>query len=140
MISRQRTSTIVDTLQQQGLIREAITSYKIPRLADGKNDGELTLGGMNPDKYDPDTLVTVPNVNLLGFWEAEIGAVTVNGNDMGWTNRTAIMDTGTVRLMLRSARQCLLYSTDTSFFSDRRWSSLLQRLVSILLSKIACVC
>lgn len=96
MISRQGTTTLVEALQKAGHIKDAITSYKIPRLADGKNDGEMTLGAMNPAKYDPQTLVTVPNVNPLGFWEATIGGVKVNGKDMGWKNRSAIMDTGTV--------------------------------------------
>jgi len=55
---------------------------------------------MDRAKFDPKSLVTVPNVNLLGFWEAAIDGVKVNGKDMGWTSRTAIFDTGTVGLFL----------------------------------------
>ncbi|KAF9466568.1 aspartic peptidase A1 [Collybia nuda] len=99
MISQQGTITLVEALHKAGHIKDAITSYKIPRLADGKNDGEMTLGAMNPAKYNSKTLVTVPNVNPLGFWEAIIDGVKINGKDMGWKNRTAILDTGTTLII-----------------------------------------
>ena len=35
---------MVETLVTNGLIEKAITSFKLGRLADGKNDGEITLG------------------------------------------------------------------------------------------------
>ncbi|PFH53094.1 hypothetical protein AMATHDRAFT_45724 [Amanita thiersii Skay4041] len=95
IISRQGTPTLVEALHKAGLIPEAITSYKIPRLADGKNDGELTFGGMDPSKYNANTLITVKNKSRLGFWEAAIDSISVNGVNMGWSNRTAILDTGT---------------------------------------------
>ncbi|KAF8072001.1 acid protease [Lyophyllum atratum] len=99
LISRQHTITLVEALQKKGLIKKAISSYHIPRVADGNNDGELTFGALNPDKYDPKTLVSVPNVNSLGFWEAKIQKVTVNGKDMGMDDRSAILDTGTTLLI-----------------------------------------
>lgn len=95
-LSQQGTVTVVESLQKAGLIAEAISSYKISRLADGKNDGELTFGAMDPSRYDPTSVVVVANVNPRGFWEAAIDSVNVNGKDMGWTNRTGILDTGTV--------------------------------------------
>jgi hypothetical protein len=96
-ISKQQATTLVEALYNEGLIKDPIVSYKIPRLADGKNDGEMTLGAMNPAKFDTESVVTVPNVNDRGFWEGAVDGVVVNGTDMGWTNRTAIFDTGTVR-------------------------------------------
>lgn len=40
-------------------------------------------------------LLEVPNVSKLGFWEAAIGAVTVDDNTLNLSGRTAILDTGT---------------------------------------------
>ncbi|KAH9057800.1 acid protease [Lactarius vividus] len=94
-LSEQRTPTPVEELAKQGLIKDAIVSYKISRLADQKNDGEITFGGLDPSKFDQATLVALPNVNTQGFWEATMDAVTVDGNDLGLTGRTAILDTGT---------------------------------------------
>ncbi|KAI9434216.1 acid protease [Lactarius indigo] len=94
-LSEQQTLTPVEALAKAGLIKDAITSYKISRLADQKDDGEITFGGLDPSKFDQATAVTLPNVNTQGFWESTIDAVTVDGNDLGLVGRTAILDTGT---------------------------------------------
>ncbi|KAG6894550.1 hypothetical protein C0992_005661 [Termitomyces sp. T32_za158] len=100
-ISRQQVPTLLDALVSAGKVKNPIVSYHIPRFADGKNSnyGELTLGALNPAKYDPKTLVSVPNVSPLGFWEAKLQDVIVNGKKLGWTNRTAIFDTGTTLIV-----------------------------------------
>ena len=93
-LSNQRVATPVESLAQQGLISEAITSYKISRVSDGLNDGEITFGGLDESKFDPNTLVTFKNVNQDGFWEGDFTA-SVGGKDLGLQGRTAILDTGT---------------------------------------------
>lgn len=98
-LSNQKTPTPIEALAAAGLVPEAITSYKISRVADGKNDGEITFGGLDTSKFDPQTLVEVKNVNQQGFWEAAMGAVTVNGQNLGLDGRTAILDTGTTLII-----------------------------------------
>lgn len=97
-ISNQSVPTPVESLAKQGLISEAITSYKISRVSDGLNDGQITFGGLDQTKFDPNTLVTFQNVNKLGFWEGDITA-SVNGQDLGLQGRTAILDTGTTLII-----------------------------------------
>ncbi|KAJ7056627.1 acid protease [Mycena amicta] len=99
-LSQQKTATPVEALASQGLISDAITSYKISRTLDNKNDGEITFGALDPTKFDPATLVTINNVNTQGFWEGAVDAVTVNGKDAGLQGRTAILDTGTTLCVL----------------------------------------
>ncbi|KAG6850695.1 hypothetical protein H0H93_009853 [Arthromyces matolae] len=98
-LSEQQTLTPIEALAKQGLVTEAITSYKIPRLADNKNDGEITFGGLDTTKFDSTTLVTLDNVNTQGFWEGNLDAVTVDGTDSGLQGRTAILDTGTTLIV-----------------------------------------
>lgn len=100
-LSNQGVLTPVDSLAKQGLISKAITSYKIPRVSDGLNDGEITFGGLDNSKFDSKTLVTVDSINPLGFWEAPLTA-SVDGKDLGLQGRTAILDTGTTLLVLPS--------------------------------------
>jgi hypothetical protein len=57
----------------------------------------MTLGGLNPAKYNAGSSVVVKNVNQFGFWETPISQVKIGGKPIGWTNRTGILDTGTVR-------------------------------------------
>ncbi|KAJ6570184.1 aspartic peptidase domain-containing protein, partial [Mycena vulgaris] len=94
-LSIQGTPTLVDSLRLAGLITRSIISYKIPRQSDGKNDGEITLGGMDPSKYDASSLVIVKNINTGGFWEANLDTVKVNGKDVGLVGRSCVFDTGT---------------------------------------------
>lgn len=98
-LSEQKTLTPVESLAQQGLIQDAITSYKISRLQDEKNDGEITFGGLDSTKFDAQSLVTFDNVNTQGFWEGDMAAVTVDGQDAGLKGRTAILDTGTTLII-----------------------------------------
>jgi hypothetical protein len=47
-LSEEQTLTPPESLAQQGLIQQAIVSYKIPRLADNLKDGEITFGYVLP--------------------------------------------------------------------------------------------
>jgi len=98
-LSEEGVPTPVESLASAGLISSAITSFKISRLSDQLNDGEVTFGGLDATKFDANTLVTFPNVNTEGFWEGAMTALTVNGANSGLENRTAILDTGTTLIM-----------------------------------------
>ncbi|KAI1797305.1 acid protease [Ganoderma leucocontextum] len=98
-LSEQGVPTPVEALSTAGLIGDAITSFKISRLADDKNDGEITFGGLDDTKFDSQTLVTFDNVATNGFWEGAMDAVTVDGQDTGLSGRSAILDTGTTLIV-----------------------------------------
>ncbi|KAL0579577.1 hypothetical protein V5O48_002415 [Marasmius crinis-equi] len=87
--------TPIEALVASGLIDEPIVSYKISRRDDNKDDGEITFGALNEDLFDAKTLVTLPNVDPLGFWTANVDNSTVDGRNIGIGARQAILDTGT---------------------------------------------
>lgn len=99
-LSEQQTPTPIESLASAGLVPDSIVSYKISRLADNLNDGEITFGSLDTSKFDSSTLVSVPNVNTEGFWEAALDSATVNGVDTGLTGRTTILDTGTTLIVV----------------------------------------
>jgi hypothetical protein len=98
-LSNQGVLTPIEALAKEGRLKGAITSYKIARVADGKHDGTITFGGMDATKYDPATLVTIPNVSKIGFWEGHIDAFSLDDVDMEFGNRTGIFDTGTTNIL-----------------------------------------
>jgi hypothetical protein len=98
-LSQEKVLTPVESLAANKLIQSPITSFKIPRLADQLNDGQVTFGGLDATKFVANTLVTIPNVNTQGFWEGTMDAITANGADAGLTGRTAILDTGTTLIL-----------------------------------------
>ncbi|KJA26380.1 hypothetical protein HYPSUDRAFT_36694 [Hypholoma sublateritium FD-334 SS-4] len=112
-LSQQGVPTPVESLFQANLIPAQITSFKISRLADNLNDGEVTFGGLDTSKFDSTTLATVDNVNTEGFWEGAIDSVSLNGADLGLSGRTAILDTGTTLMVLPAAdAQTILSGVD----------------------------
>ncbi|KAK0193667.1 acid protease [Armillaria mellea] len=98
-LSNQGVLTPVESLAKAGLISAAITSFKIPRLADNLNDGEVTFGALDTSKFDSSTLVTVDNQSQDGFWEGAMDSITVDGTDTGLSGRLAILDTGTTLII-----------------------------------------
>jgi len=117
-LSEQKTPTPVESLASAGLISDAITSYKISRASDNLNDGEITFGALDPAKFDASTLVTVDNVNTQGFWEASLDGASVNGQDLGLSGRTTILDTGTTLMVLPTADAEAVHAQITGAQSD----------------------
>jgi len=117
-ISEEGVPTPVEALASNGLIEQAIASFKISRLADQLNDGEITFGGLDTTKFDANTLVTFDNVNTEGFWEGAMTAVTSNGQDLGLTGRTAILDTGTTLIIAPPSDADAVHATIPGAASD----------------------
>ncbi|KAG5634385.1 hypothetical protein H0H81_002148 [Sphagnurus paluster] len=117
-ISQQGTVPLVEALYAAKCIPAPVVSYHIPRFRDGYNKGELTLGGLNPDKYDPNTLVRLRNISPFGFWEAHVDAVKVGGKDLGWSTRTALFDTGTTLLIAPPADVSAIHAHIPGAYQD----------------------
>jgi len=98
-LSEQQTLTPIESLAAANLVAAPIMGFKIPRLADAKNDGEITFGGLDTSAFVANTLVDIPNVSTTGFWEGAMDAVSVDGTDLGLAGRTAILDTGTTLIV-----------------------------------------
>lgn len=120
-LSTQQTPTPIESLASAGLVPAAIVSYKLSRLADVQNngnDGEITFGALDSSKFDSSTLVTVPNVNTQGFWEASLDSISVNGADLGLNGRTTILDTGTTLMIIPSADAAAIHQSIPGAQSD----------------------
>jgi len=100
-LSNQHTPSPVQALANAGTINAAITSYRLPRLLDHTNNGEITFGGLDESKFDSSTLVTLNAQNGQGdFWFASLGGVTVDGANVAIGAKLALMDTGTTLLVV----------------------------------------
>lgn len=117
-LSEEGVLTPIEALAAANLVPAPITSFKISRLADDLNDGEVTFGGLDPTKFDSQTLVSLNNVNTQGFWEANLDAVTVNGADTGLQGRTAILDTGTTLIIAPPADAAAVHQAIPGSASD----------------------
>ncbi|KAA1473193.1 acid protease [Dentipellis sp. KUC8613] len=91
--SRMDLPPVVDLLALSGLIPEHVTGWKLSRGIDGKNDGELVLGGVNPTKFVAQSTVTVKNLHAID-WQAPVEAASIGNVRVINDPRVAILDTG----------------------------------------------
>jgi len=117
-LSEQKVPTPIESLASSGAVTDAIVSYKIPRLADQKNDGEITFGGLDPAKFKANTLVNIPLASATGFWEGAMDAVSIDGKDLGFKGRTAILDTGTTLIVAPPADAAAVHAKIPGAKSD----------------------
>jgi len=117
-LSQQGVPTPIEALAQSGAVSDAIMAFKLGRVADGDNDGEVTFGGVDNTKFQAGTLVTYPNVNTQGFWEGALGGISVDGTDLGLTNRTAIHDTGTTLVIAPASDAAAVHAAIPGAKSD----------------------
>ncbi|GAA5917642.1 hypothetical protein JCM5296_004228 [Sporobolomyces johnsonii] len=98
ILSSQGIPTPIEQLASDGLVKSAQMGYHLGRVSDGKNDGEITFGGVDASKFNG-SLTEIPNVNQQGFWEGAVDDVAVDGQSLNLSGRTAILDTGTTLLI-----------------------------------------
>ncbi|GAA5983726.1 hypothetical protein JCM11641_001730 [Rhodosporidiobolus odoratus] len=103
-LSSQNVPTPIERLASDGTVLSAQMGYKLGRVSDGKNDGEVTFGGVDGSKYQGE-ITQVQNVNTQGFWEASLSLVTVDNTTLFTSSamRTAILDTGTTLMIAPKA-------------------------------------
>ncbi|KAK0522991.1 hypothetical protein OC835_006393 [Tilletia horrida] len=97
-LSNAGTPTPIDALFASGQVSAPVMGYRLGRVADGRNDGEVTFGGVDKLRFSGN-LIEVDNISKQGFWEAAMGAVSFAGRDLGMQGRTAILDTGTTLIV-----------------------------------------
>lgn len=114
--------TPIDALYSKGLVSQPVMGYHLGRSAEGKksNDGEVTFGGVNSDKYTGD-LTVIDNFSTLGFWEAKFSQVSFGGKAIKLTGsytRSAILDTGTTLIVAPPADADALHAAIPGAKSD----------------------
>jgi hypothetical protein len=91
---------IMDVLSSDDLIGAKIYGIHLSRDQDGLLDGELNLGEVNTARFTGDLNYMDCVDNDTGFWEVPLEDAGVDGQTVGLTGRTAIMDTGTSYILM----------------------------------------
>lgn len=91
------TGTFLPMLKANKVLDSLIFSVSLNRDSDGRNDGQVTFGGIDKAKYTGDiTYTDVPSPDKeKGEWNIPMGDPSFNGKSAGLTGRLAAIDTGT---------------------------------------------
>lgn len=82
-----------DALKDANAISTNIFAVSLARHSDGTNDGEISFGSTDPDKYTGD--ITYTTTDDSTSWAIPLDDVTVDGTGVGLDDRSAYIDTGT---------------------------------------------
>ncbi|TFY55880.1 hypothetical protein EVG20_g9156 [Dentipellis fragilis] len=100
---------VLDLLTLSGAILERVTGWKLSHSSDGKNDGELVLGGVNTAKFIPESMVTVKNLDAI-HWQAQVDAAAVGNIHVINSPRVAIFDTGALHITTSFSDAAMLHA------------------------------
>jgi len=100
-ISVDKVKTPLRALVESGKLDDLVFAFY---LGSGGADGELTIGGVNPDRYTGDfhyvpVVEMVPGVS--GYWEIVLDDVTVGGQSVSAAKR-GVVDSGTSLMVVPS--------------------------------------
>lgn len=96
-------------LKNAKLVDSNVFAVSLSRNADGLNDGEITFGGPNPDKFTGDISYTPVDPKHHGSWAIIMDDAEVNGKPVGVEDKLAYIDTGTTYAFAPAADVKKLY-------------------------------
>ncbi|KAJ1548542.1 Vacuolar protease A [Cladochytrium tenue] len=91
----------VYSMIQNGLLDEPLFAAWLGHAEDGDIGGEISFGGVNHDHYTG--AIDWAPVVRKGYWEVELGNVTLGGEPMPVASRSGAIDTGTSLIAVPSA-------------------------------------
>lgn len=96
-------------LKNAKLVDSNVFAVSLSRGADGTNDGEITFGGPNPDKFTGDISYAPVDPKHHGSWAITMDDASVNGKPVGVKDKLAYIDTGTTYAFAPAADVKKLY-------------------------------
>lgn len=84
--------SIVRVLFDQGAISAPLFGIDVPRGSDATDDGEISFGAPNPDRYSGNLSYTNTETDI--HWVIPLDDAGVDGSFFGFSGRTAMIDTG----------------------------------------------
>ncbi|KAF5100631.1 hypothetical protein D0Z03_000779 [Geotrichum reessii] len=91
---------VINTLYNQKLIKNRIFSINLGRTSNENDEGSFTIGGVDTSKYTGDIAYADILSQETGFWELKVEGTYINGYNVDFGSRTAIIDTGTTLLIM----------------------------------------
>ncbi|PGH16456.1 hypothetical protein AJ79_01787 [Helicocarpus griseus UAMH5409] len=96
-----KTPTVMQELENAGLLEKHVVGINIQRHREGSKDGQIVFGDVDRTKFVGDISYT-DTVDNTDHWEIPLEDVLVDGNPLNLKNKKGVIDTGTSYLLLPS--------------------------------------
>lgn len=93
--------TVMQVLDSQGHLPSNIVGIHLQRSSDGTNDGQITFGGVDSSKFAGK--LSYAKTIATDSWQVAADDAGVDSNAVGFTGKTAIVDTGTSYILMPPA-------------------------------------
>ncbi|OXV11219.1 hypothetical protein Egran_01020 [Elaphomyces granulatus] len=93
------TSIVMDEMIKAKYLKSNIVAFSLQRHSDNATDGEITFGDVDKTKFIGSISYT-NTTNGSNRWEIPVGDASVDGKSCNFTDKTAIIDTGTSFILL----------------------------------------
>lgn len=91
--------TFMDDVASDKVLKSNIVSFSLSRASDGGKDGEVTFGGVDDSKFSGKISYTNTQ-GRSGLWRIPLDDASVDSNACHFSDRSAIIDTGTSYMLL----------------------------------------
>lgn len=93
------TPTFMDSVGREDLLKSNIIGFSLSRGSDGGKNGSVTFGGVDDSKVTSDVTYT-DTASSSNRWSIPLDDMTIDGQACNFTDRSAIIDTGTSYALL----------------------------------------
>ncbi|PKY02204.1 acid protease [Aspergillus campestris IBT 28561] len=91
--------TFMDQVKKEKVLDSNIIGFTFSRSSDDEKDGAVTIGGVDKSRYSGDIAYT-DTTGSVSHWRIPLDDVSVDGHACRFSDRTAIIDTGTSYMLL----------------------------------------
>ncbi|KAJ5673902.1 Aspartic-type endopeptidase ctsD [Penicillium macrosclerotiorum] len=99
--------SFMDVVNTTGLLSSNIIGFSLSRAEDNAKDGEVNFGTIDTSKFDGNISYTTTDADV---WSIPLDDAYVNGQAAGFSDKSAIIDTGTTYIMIPPADATSLFS------------------------------
>lgn len=89
--------SFMDTIADQGVLKNNIIGLSLSRSSDEKKDGEINFGTVDTTKFDGEISYSVTNAET---WTIALDDAHVNGQACNFTGKSAIIDSGSTYVFI----------------------------------------
>lgn len=109
--------TPIDALYDSNKVDQPIVGYRLGRVADGNNKGQITFGAVDGSQVSG-SLHELDNQSKNGYWEVKLDNVKVGSKSISGSSSTATLDTGTSLIVAPQAQADAIHDAIDGAKSD----------------------